>query len=720
MKLNELYDVDSMCYADYDFEKCEKKEILSKMLKNLTPKQVKRFSSKGTSWDLWGEFDNYFLLNINGAALETSTCVSNFIEDLLHFLLQLAYTDDKILICPFHYEGFTTAFLTVPVENDNMRVAVFDSNTVWKYSLDIKFEADIVIKKDTLLKQIYNILDKVKKDTIEKSNKPNTYVNKINYILSELDKYFEDSKKYKEEFEPKRHIRVIDVAYKTLENEWKFEVFLEDDRKANPLYWKKIKNEGKILDYDIIEQYSEDLFYWTENYISLRKVSKDEIKQDLEPDLQDRIERNWVYSKDTKKWYSEDEVMPLPKKENSGGSIHTRLKYEIEIEVSSYEQSEDVPLESYISRSYDIDGNLIEDKHHLGYLKCYLKIKSEGSVVCKIEFDYRNNEEIRNGLKKAKVGEYTRFDLGGNKQDKMHLWQQFYENTETDDAKYLEVICYSSPNDDFECNELYRLTVDKNGFIDCFNNALDEIENKINVTKHVLEVGKKLKIKDKFSIEKKRDYCLNKFEYVENFVGDYACVYKDSVNGAGIINKNFEWVIKPESVTITGKTHSKWGKEILGFVTRYKWLHNINGKLFIATKDDNKKFVMDINGDIQIPHVSDETYYTTLNNELYFLAVEYDKTYITDSKGKDILVLDFPIGETSWLSDDIIIVSKDGKYGIIDWCGNVIIDFIFSEIKPDEDDKLDYIPVRYIDMWGYVDKKGKIFNLKIKDKNQNQ
>ena len=128
---------------------------------------------------------------------------------------------------------------------------------------------------------------------------------------------------------------------------------------------------------------------------------------------------------------------------------------------------------------------------------------------------------------------------------------------------------------------------------------------------------------------------------------------------------------------------------------------------------------MDINGDIQIPHVSDEIYYTTLNNELYFLAIDYDKTFITDSKGKDVLILDFSIGEKFWLFDEIIILSKNGKYGIIDWEGNIIFDFIFSEIKPDEDDKLDYIPVRYIDMWGYVDKKGKIFDLKkIKDRSK--
>ena len=94
--------------------------------------------------------------------------------------------------------------------------------------------------------------------------------------------------------------------------------------------------------------------------------------------------------------------------------------------------------------------------------------------------------------------------------------------------------------------------------------------------------------------------------------------------------------------------------------------------------------------------------------------MDYNKTYFVNSKGEDVLTLDFPIGEKFWLFDDIIVVSKDDKFGIVDWKGKVKIDFIFSEINPDKDN-LDFIPVRYINQWGFINKSGKVIGMKIKE-----
>ena len=201
---------------------------------------------------------------------------------------------------------------------------------------------------------------------------------------------------------------------------------------------------------------------------------------------------------------------------------------------------------------------------------------------------------------------------------------------------------------------------------------------------------------------------------IDNFVGDYACVYKGSLEGWGIINKKFEWVIKPEYKAIEGEIHPKLGTEIKGFVTKYTYLHNINGKLFIASRNHGEEFIMDINGDIQIPHVAKKFYYQYIEDKLYFIAVDKDTTVFINQNGKKFLQLDFKIGEKFWLFEEIIIVSKDEKYGIIDWKGKILIDFIFSDIKPEENN-LDFIPVKYLDMWGYINKKGKVINMKIKD-----
>ncbi len=686
--------------VDYDFDFYEKKEIVSKMLKNQNPKPVERFDSTGTKWDLWGNIDDYFYLYIESVKIETNTCVSNFIEDFLSFLPQLAYTDNKTLICPFEDEGSAFAFITVPMGNNFIRVSVFDSGMVWEYCADKKFKADIVINKDTFLKQMQEILQQAANVDEEPRNVTYDWVNKIKYTIKELNKYFESPENFKKNYEPKRHIRVFDVAHKTLENKWEFEVFLEGDDKANEMYWKKLKSEGKILDYDFFEQYSEDLFVWKRELNDLIKLSEDEIRKDLETDMGDRIDRNWVYSETTKQWYSENEIMPSPK-EKILGIIYSRLNYEVSLDTEPYPHTEDGLLESYIDASYDIHGNLSEDNP--GSLQCLLTLKDDSLTACKIEFDYRYNKQIRNALKKAQNGEYVRFDICENNPQKMHLWQQFYKNSTSEDAKYITMACY-----DINGKELDVITADKKEFIKCFTNALDEIQHKIDVIKHTMDIGQQLDIKNKFKLFDSKYY--DNFENTDNFINGYSCVYQNSIYGWGIINKNLEWVIKPEYSNIH-YTNDK-GQKCCKSIIKYYYLHNIDGNLFIAQKQDGKQFVMDINENIKFPFMADKIYYGFNNQGLYFIFADEDKTVITDSKGKDLFSLNFEVGEKFWLFDEIIVFSKNCKFGIVDWNGNIIIDFIFSDIKPDKNN-LDFIPVKYIDIWGFINKKGEIIDIKL-------
>ena len=86
MKIDKLLTVDSIAHVDFDFEKCSKKDILIKTLENLTPEQAEKFDSKGTCWDLLGEYYAEFDLYINGALLGTSDLTCTFIDDLLNFL----------------------------------------------------------------------------------------------------------------------------------------------------------------------------------------------------------------------------------------------------------------------------------------------------------------------------------------------------------------------------------------------------------------------------------------------------------------------------------------------------------------------------------------------------------------------------------------------------------------------------------------------------------
>lgn len=246
----------------------------------------------------------------------------------------------------------------------------------------------------------------------------------------------------------------------------------------------------------------------------------------------------------------------------------------------------------------------------------------------------------------------------------MHIWQELYKFSESAIVRDVAIVCYKNDS------ELYYKILNKNEFIDCFTKALDEIEYKINTMKHILCVGESLSVEEKFKLSNKYD---DYIKYLENFVGEYSCAYKNSIDGWGILDKNLQWVIEPEAVTIYGKTHPKFGQEIKGFITKFTYLHNIDGKLFIA--------------------------------------VDYNKTYIVNSKGEDIVTLDFPIGDKFWLTDEIIIVSKDNRFRIVDWKGNILIDFTFSEINLNPEN-LDFIAVKYLDVWGFVNKSGEIVMFK--------
>ncbi len=702
------YSFMSIEHVEFNFDLCEEREGFLSELEKSVPKHVEEFNSKGSYWDI--KQDNIvscFNLCINGGKLHTADYCGAFISDFLDFLPQAAYNNDKNLICGFDCESQFDCLTIRPVDNELIRVSTFTN-----CSRRPKIQSDIIIKKDTFLKQILDILLKIKKDTEKKDKgKPNRRLNWINKAIDNLQLYFENPNAFREQYTPVHYARVFDIAYKDLDGIWKFYLCSDNDEKCEPEYWEKQKQEGKIFDYDWEEQDSEYLAKMDyEKQISV-PITKEELKDIMETDMSNRLEKNWVYSTLTKNWYSTNEIMPEPKEQLN--IIHTRLSYNVEIDLESYPRNEDEKLRSYINDTYDENGNLYEDEDDWGYLRCWLVVKDVNSTVCRFQFDYRNNSKIRTALNKAKKGEYVRFDLGGYQYDKMHIWNKKWDNPNSKDEDDIAVACYNETEKDCEDIQQFYILAGK-CFIDCFLNALDEIEHKINVVKNAMKSAKKLKLESKFKTGKKYN---NKIEYLENFIGGYACVHKDSLDGWGIINKNFEWVIKPESVTIYGEEHPRYGKEIKGWIVKYTYLHNIDGKLFIAQKQDKKQFVIDIKGDIQIPHISDKVYYKYLNNELYFAFVDSDKTYITNSKGKDILTLDFEIGEEFYLFDEIIIASKDNKFGIINWKGKILIDFIFSDIKP-LSDNLDFIPVKYMEIWGFVNKKGKIVDMKIKEQSE--
>ena len=77
---------------------------------------------------------------------------------------------------------------------------------------------------------------------------------------------------------------------------------------------------------------------------------------------------------------------------------------------------------------------------------------------------------------------YVRFNFDEYSDEKIHFWKQTFPNDNND---YITIACYSRPDEYRPIKQLYYFTAGKD-FLDCFINALNDIENKINVMKKTL------------------------------------------------------------------------------------------------------------------------------------------------------------------------------------------------------------------------------------------
>lgn len=241
---NRMYHYSVIDAVDFDFNLCDEKEKFLETLEKSVPKKVEKFHTKGTEYSL--KYDNVtsiFNLCINRANLWTSDHIGFSLDAFLEFLEYLAYYDNRPLMCSFHNEGQFSSILTFPYGENSLRISVFNRPEYYNFNCS----ADIIIKKDTFLAQIKEILEKAVKDTekLDEGHK-NRYVNMIKYTLNILNAYFNNRNEFKEKYEPLKHFRVFDIAYKNLDGVWEFTVCLEDDIEADPDYWEKQKKKAKF------------------------------------------------------------------------------------------------------------------------------------------------------------------------------------------------------------------------------------------------------------------------------------------------------------------------------------------------------------------------------------------------------------------------------------------------------------------------------------------
>lgn len=689
-----IVDYDEMYEVDYNFNQCRQKDEIMEILNSSTPVEVKTVNTKGSSWNFDKDFNIHcYSFIINNGKIFISNMTEN-VSELYNFLENVAYYDDKELLCSIHDEGAHQGISVIPVGDNRIRFTIFD----YQYIYNKKILSDIIVDKYELLSAFRNVTAKIYKSMQKKDFAYKEYqIKKIEKGLNILDEYCKSPEKYKKEHEVPVHLRLFTVAYKKPDCDWEFGIYIEGDKQCEIEYWEKEKQEGRILKYDLEEDYpvikgeepeiTDPSYRDSENKRAYDMATNKmiNVNRTKSVNMETRVKgKNWCYSTETQKWYSTDEEMPEPKL----GWFCIQGNMHCYIDIKENYDNEDAQIRSYI-RDCDENGE--------GWLDCVLEIKDRSrDDGYKLDFNYRYRNLILEGLENVKEGKYARISIDESC-PKLHIWRHKDDNLG---------LAYTIPQwEGFQNDriEWHISCVKKDIFVNDILNGLKKIEHKIEVMKNVIKSGKELNLDEKF-----------KFKETDNFIGDYSCV-RTNLRGCGIINKDGLWANKADEVVIYGKTHPHFGRELKGFIYKYYWLDGIDGKYFIAAKQDNKKFVMDVNGDIQLPYVVDNIYWTKVDGENRFIFQDDNKSWITDETGKKLLELDFTVGEKFYLFDDIFICTKDDKFGIVAVKGKnkgkVLIDFIFNDIKPPKADT-EYIAVCYIDKWGYVNRKGKILNVK--------
>lgn len=141
---------------------------------------------------------------------------------------------------------------------------------------------------------------------------------------------------------------------------------------------------------------------------------------------------------------------------------------------------------------------------------------------------------------------------------------------------------------------------------------------------------------------------------------------------------------------------------IIMFVTAIKNLlnsdsssNNMVSTTYFVINKDNKWGVIDNNSKIVIEPVYDEAIIIPNNKQEIFICtynVDYEngtyKTKVLDSKGKEIFteydkviaLENYDENKNIWYEDDVLLVEKDGKYGLINFDGDKILDIVYDNI----------------------------------------
>lgn len=294
--------------ADLNLEKCYDKHLILDLLKKHKPKVVnkKKLDTRGAYYSF--REICYFNYVIDGFNFKISS-ITGPLTGFYEFLEQIAYYDDKSIIRHFDDENSSMFITSIPVDKENIRITIFP----YDFKREKRISKDIIVNKYSFIKQMRDEIFRC--HIIAERDKEFIYLEGFIYdsiiCIDILDKYLKNPEEFKKTHIIEKPIRIFDVAFKKPDSDWQNKIYFEDDEESNRNYWENLKQQGKIELYDFFEQTEPNYYVNTKTGKRVYYKNKKEIKYDNYFCKSER-DNNGVYSKYTKKWYSKEEIMPMP------------------------------------------------------------------------------------------------------------------------------------------------------------------------------------------------------------------------------------------------------------------------------------------------------------------------------------------------------------------------------------------------------------------------
>ncbi len=436
--------------ANFLLDCFDEKEELMEVLSKSTPTPTIKISTKDTSCDF--EFWHYNLC-FNNVDIEINEVIGNVLYEVLTFVEQVICVNEP-LVCGLDSESIFSLLVTIPVDKEKLRFTYYYEWTRRKWQEDSGIKLDIIVDKKILINAFLEILNYLQVKVFEYPHISPYNLGHINEFRELFGKYLKNPDKFLKTHNFKWKERVFDVAYKNLDNIWQFVLCFEDDERSNIKYWQNLKKNKKIIDFHFLEQYPESLYLYDKKYYR-KRIPREKLK--LKTDFAKREEEyNWVYSNETKCWYSSNEIMPEITKKCK---IFNRLSIGIDV-YSYYSRNKKEQIADFASGNYDS-------------LYCFIKL--DDIIGYLIQFDYQEKDRILQNLDKVEKGENVRFSLGCL--SRMNIW-----NSKDNFVKVL-IHNYSYKKSNKDGGKYFLFKMKKDMFLNYFRNGIEDIENEIQKVK---------------------------------------------------------------------------------------------------------------------------------------------------------------------------------------------------------------------------------------------